>query len=87
MKRIDYLLAAQMLDDAATQFSNHGCNDLELPQTAENIDFVQRMIASGDYPLDNMIVGNGKIIVSDWEVMQYCSELLKRRAELEDLPR
>ena len=87
MKRVDYLLAAEMLEIAADEFNNHGCNDFELPQTQENIDFVERMLASEDYPLDSMIVGGGKIIVNDWEVMRYCSELLKRRAELEDLPR
>lgn len=86
MKRVDYLLASEMLEIAADEFNNHGCNDFELPQTQENIDFVQRMIVDGDYPLSEMIVYNGKIIVMDWEVMLYCARLLKQRAEFGELP-
>ena len=34
---------AKLLDLAADQFSNHGCNDFELPATAENIALVRQV--------------------------------------------
>lgn len=73
-------IAAKMLRLAADEFSNHGCNDYELPNTPNNLEFVNGMIAASDYPGDSPHISrDGKsIYLMDWQVMIYCAELLLR---------
>lgn len=86
-------IAAQMLDLAADEFANHGCNDLYLEPTTGNINLVKEMITSSDDPkrtIDIMPKGtksflrkndlSGKIYVYDAEIMAYCSKHLKNVA-------
>lgn len=76
-------IAAEMLDTAAGEFADHGCNDYELPNTPENLAFVKAMIASSDYPNDKPIFNSDKtkICVMDWQVMGYCVRVLKARCD------
>lgn len=72
-------IAAKMLDMAADEFANHGCNDYRLPNTPENLAFVEAMIAASDYPNDEPIFSSDetKIYVMDWQVMGYCARVLR----------
>ena len=74
-------IAAQMLELAADEFGNHGCNDFSLPLTDENLRFAEWMIAAGDYPDDEPLIYEGEIVTSDYMVMRYCARLLLDYAE------
>jgi hypothetical protein len=69
-------IAAHMLRLAAESYSNHGCNDFELPNTPNNLQFVKDMIAQSDYMEDAPSIHNGNLLMLDWEVMEYCADLL-----------
>jgi hypothetical protein len=76
---VEARIAAEMLELAADEFGNHGCNDFELDNTPENLAFVKRLIAAGDYPEDEPnLSGDGtKIYLMDWLIMGYCADVLK----------
>ncbi len=76
----EFALAGLLLDHAADEFSNHGCNDMEIENTPENLQVVRRMIAASDYPEDEpKIVNDGRhICIYDWMMMRYLSEKLKK---------
>ncbi len=46
-------IAADLLELAARQFANHGCNDHKLDNTPENYTFVKRMLATSTDPEDH----------------------------------
>ena len=73
-------IAAQMLQMAADEFSNHGCNDYNLPLTPENLEFVKGMIAASDYPEDEPHIYEKEqvIMVMYWQLMRYCARLLEQ---------
>lgn len=83
LHRTEARIAADLLDLAAGEFSNHGCNDYELSNTPEHRDFMRRLIAASDYPEDDVIVSsNGAhLITMDWQVMRYCADVLRRYAD------
>lgn len=85
LEKTEARIAAEMLDLAADQFGNHGCNDYQLPNTPANLAFVRRLIASGDYPEDEPNVSpDGKTIwLMDWLIMIYRAEVLRQYAEAE----
>lgn len=78
---VDARIAAQMLNLAADQFGNHGCNDFELPNTPENMEFIKRVIAWSDYPEDEPHLHADQILTMDWEVMRYCADVLEAAAD------
>ena len=57
MTKNELLIAADLLEKASEEFSNHGCNDYQLPMTQENIDmlnkFEQLNVGEGNEP-DNV---------------------------------
>jgi hypothetical protein len=75
-------VAAQLLRESASAYSNHGCNDYELPNTPENMEFVRAMIAASDYPDDVPQLGlNDKNInFMDTEAMRFCANMLEEMA-------
>jgi hypothetical protein len=83
MNKTALLVAAQMLELAADEFSNHTSNDFELPNTPENLEFVKAMdkaVGDPDYPDEEPNLDGSKIYVMDWMVMRYCIKLLKEEA-------
>jgi len=72
-----------MLNMAADEFSSHGCNDYELPNTPENLKFVQDMEVALSAPEDRYILlsdDESEIYVMDWMLMRYCAKLLEEEA-------
>lgn len=85
MKRSVLRIAADMMEQAADEFSNHGCNDMLLDDTPANRSFVIAMHkAIGDpdeeYDIDNDI-HDGDIMTTDWLVMQYLAKLFTQQAD------
>ena len=83
MSKMQFKVAAEMLDMAADHFANHHCNDYEIENTPANREFVQAMIADSDYPADvpNVSKDGSVIYLMDWQVMRYCYQLLKSEVE------
>ena len=80
-------VAADLLDLAEQGFSNHGCNDYPLEQTAENIELAQRVTEfEGADPWDYS-VHEGKIYLADYVFMQYCAERLREMAKAQECPK
>jgi len=90
MNKTLLLISAQMLDLAGDEFANHGCNDLYLDGTSENIAFVEMLIASSDDTdrVPNIMPAgtkslfgskdlSGMILVNDVEIMFYCVKHLE----------
>lgn len=77
-----FRIAAQLLELAADDFSNHGCNDLELDNTPDNLAFVRGMIAASDDPGDvpQLGIGDTSILVSDFRVMRHLATRLEEIA-------
>lgn len=76
--------AAELLDLAADQFSNHGCNDYELENTDENWRLVQEMEArNGDSPeyRSRRPAQNKTIYTQDFCLMRYLAHKLKQVAD------
>lgn len=83
MTKTQLTVIAAMLDMAADEFSNHGCNDYELPNTPENLEFVRTMIAASDYPDDepHLSSDGARIYLMDWMVMRYCEDLIRQQVD------
>lgn len=82
-KRVEYELAAKLLDMASDEFSNHGCNDFELPNTPENYALVESMelwnvSESGEEPNEVNVSEDGQTIYTmDWYIMSYLAHCLR----------
>lgn len=83
LHRTEARVAADLLDLAADKFSNHGCNDFELPNTPEHLELTRRLIAASDYPEDEpqLSADGTAIYLMDWQVMRYCADVLRRYAD------
>lgn len=69
------LLAAKLLRRASDSFSNHGCNDYELPDTPENRALVVD-VHEGDYEWE--WPDDGKpIYEQDWLLMSHLAKKLE----------
>lgn len=70
-------LAATLLDKAADEFANHGCNDLDLSDCGMAADEIEklheRMAQFNNNPDD---AGTGPL-VSDWYLMSYLAARLR----------
>jgi len=75
-------IAARLLDYAADEFSNHGCNDYTLPITPDHLAFIKAMIADGDYPDEEPQIYGGELMTMDDELMRYCADRLRAEAAL-----
>ena len=75
-------IAADMLDLAADTFGSHASNDMLLPNTPENLEFVRSEIAASDYPHDTPIISQdgSAICVTDFVIMDYCARMLREYA-------
>jgi hypothetical protein len=73
-------LAARCLIEAAETFSNHGCNDLRLPNTDENWFLIEAMEdwAKIDKPDRRSRPPPWKdIVTEDWLMMKYLASRLE----------
>lgn len=81
-------LLANILDLAADEFGNNGCNDYELPDTPENREFVT-MIETQDLTPDevehhyNIYSYNGKITTGDTTIMRWFEDYARKMANNE----
>lgn len=77
---------ADMLDFAASEFSNNSCNDYIIPATDENkkfmIDLYNDMSDESDAKeeIDNLAEEKDEIYAFDWMVMKYLSNRCKALA-------
>lgn len=73
------LIASKLLDQASDQFSNHGCNDLDkevlkaITNEEELTEDIRKYFDDDDYP-------KNVTQVSDWSLMDYISDKLKKEA-------
>lgn len=81
------LLAAEMLELAKDEFSNHGCNDYEIEDTPENREWLIQCEMADDKTLsreqaeeDAINIHGGKLITMDWLLMLNLSQQLRREA-------
>ena len=87
MNKAQYELAATLLDKAADEFSNHGCNDYTLPNTPENVELMRRahewnVRGDASQPFDLSISKDGtEIYTMDYYVMGFMAHLLREAAQ------
>jgi hypothetical protein len=76
-------LAAELLEEASNEFSNHGCNDFQLENTDENWQLIcdmedwNRTSAEDRSPRPPL---NRPIYTMDWYVMSYLAAFLKAKS-------
>ena len=81
MNKFHKVLAAKMLDMAADEFSNHGCNDFTLEDTPENRDFYVKMMKETCGEDVEVTPSKGKIYAMDYSIMNYLAGMLEKEAE------
>jgi len=75
-------LASLLLDLASDEFSNHGCNDFELPNTQEMVDLLNQIeawnVGPGQKPEEVHVFdpSDKKLYTTDWLLMRYFSARL-----------
>lgn len=78
---------AELLDLAGQEFGNHGCNDYQLPNTAENRKLVTRMLIwNSKNPADwdiHYSDDENYIYTQDYFLMGYFEHLAKELAGIE----
>lgn len=83
-----WAILAKLLEMAADEFSNHGCNDFDLPNTPENnaliVEKIKWNVGNG-IPYPPNISEDGKTIyTSDSGLMRYFAHLAKELAGIEE---
>ena len=84
-----WAILAKLLEMASDEFSNHGCNDFELPNTQENREL---MTAYGKWNSEEEfakfglnISEDGKTIYTyDWLLMDYFARRARELAGIEE---
>lgn len=81
MTKQEMQIASNLLEIASDTFSNHGCNDFELPNTQETVDFLNAMekwSAHGGEPEEVHVFDSSKktIYTYDWLLMKYLAARL-----------
>ena len=72
MTKKELELVGQMLDMAADEFANHGCNDFQMANTDENWAFIEAMEAERPpEDRDERPDLSEPIYTQDWCVMRY----------------
>lgn len=76
-------IAADMLDLAYEEFSNHNYTSFAIENTPQNMEFVQEMIKASERPSDRLRLSDDEqmIYFIDWQAMAYCRDLLRKAAE------
>lgn len=74
-------ITCKVLDEYASELSNHGCNDYELDATQDNILLVKDMIAKSDYPEEKPNIWNNAIHFMDFELVYYLKQQLREMAK------
>lgn len=75
-------LTSLLLDLASDEFSNHVCNDFELPNTQEMVDLLNRIeawnVGPGQKPEEVHVFDSSKktLYSTDWLLMRYFSARL-----------
>ena len=72
-------LAAKLLEMAAEEFSNHGCNDFKLPNTHANWVLAKEVYTTDEGTIDDIerpILPN-PIIVPDWLLMRHLAKKIR----------
>ena len=78
-------ILAELLEMASDEFSNHGCNDWELPNTPENRALVERAERENseeqwlEYGL-NLSPDGTKIYLMDYFLMDYFAHLFREES-------
>jgi hypothetical protein len=80
---------ADLLELAGDEFSNHGCNDYSLPNTPENLEFMNAMLhwnapdGTPDEYLIQLSPDRTEIYTSDSFLIAYFEHLAKELAGIE----
>lgn len=75
-------LASDLLEIAAETFSNHGCNDFELPNTQESVDLLNAIemwnVGPNEEPdqIHTLNPSEKFIYTQDWLLMRYLAARL-----------
>jgi hypothetical protein len=71
-------ITSELLNLAATEFSNHGCNDYDLPATPENIELVRtaERFITGDELEPNISDDGETVSTNDAWLMRYLAYCL-----------
>src|SRR3990167_2451927 len=83
-----WAILAELLERAADEFSNHGCNDFDLPNTPENNALI---VSVEKWDNEKAFVGlsiskDGKTIyASDSQLMSYFAHLARELAGIDNL--
>lgn len=89
MTKQEKQLASALLEMAADTFSNHGCNDFELPNTQESVDLLNAMerwnVGEGEEPEQVHVLNpaDKTIYTQDWYLMKYLSSKLNEEQSKE----
>lgn len=81
MNKTQARIAAEIMDMAAEQYSNHSCNDYLIENTPENYEFVREMFVHLGWNTDphDFITRDGRnIYLNDSQVMSYLAHLLRQ---------
>ena len=83
MTKFEKKLAVILLREAASEFSNHGCNDFTLPNTPENLQFANS-VEKWSCGEENNDSKSEKIYLNDYTVMNYLANLLEKEIQNEN---
>ena len=83
MNKSQKLILAELLELAGEEFSNHGCNDYELPSTPENLELERQMLNHMGLAECQLNISEDKktIYSGDHMLMYYFAKLLKDEAQ------
>lgn len=70
-----------VLRQAADEMSNNGCNDFYLSDTPEHRKFITEMMTNRSNDVFDIeeCIYKGKIIATDWMILEYIAELLEQQ--------
>lgn len=81
MNKRDLELAATLLEMASDKFSNHGCNDFDLPDSWTQDECDEFTLAMQTWNGDPENHEPGRRMTMDWFVMSYLAAMLKKASE------
>lgn len=83
MTKAEKILAAEMLELAADQFANHGCNDYEIVDTPELRELLILGEMANDRSVsrqnaeDSITSRDGRLMTMDWLIMALLAKRLR----------
>ena len=81
MNKRELELAATLLEMASDKFSNHGCNDFDLPESWTQAECDEFTLAMSTWNGDPENHEPGRRMTMDWYVMSYLAAMLKKASE------